>query len=267
MKRNPIEAKINKIGSHSTVLFIRAGDSFIQSEFSELAACEFPMWTSSPICVEIPPNGAKDFIAGPSMAYVPSQVEDHGYPHTIKFPVYQSHKLIDHQAYQNHHEAKASGENQSNLIKRIPIVAIATSSAGIMNDGKLIQMHSVLPVWNDGSSVLVTLDWFEGEPAEGTPNGEWHMRASSGMPVVNGMRKLAQMSKLPAHIDGSRYSLCVSPWLLGARMLGNEGNEVPHKIWQREWRFSTLDSYENALDCITDSLLASGIEETVAVEQ
>jgi len=249
MDRIPFEARVRKSSASSTSLLIRSGDIVVETEFAELAPCEFPVWTSSPVYVEIPPDGTKSFIVGPFSGSVSQGTTDGGYPHTIKFPVYGEQAIASFRSYQ-----ALSNDGAGQILAKVPIVALATAVSGVV-DGKLIQTHRVLPIWNDGSSVLVTLDYFEGESAEGTPNPEWHMHASTGRPAALGLQDLAQASHLPANAAYCRYQLHATPWLLGAQFLNDQGTLTLNRIWQREWAFDSDEKFSNALNRITTGLL------------
>lgn len=249
MDRKPFEAKVRKSSASSTSLLIRSGDIVVETAFAELAPCEFPIWTSSPVYVEIPPDGTKSFTVGPFSGAVSQETTDGGYPHTIKFPVYGEQTIA---SFRSHQAISADGASQA--LAKVPIVALATAVSGVV-DGKLIQTHRVLPIWNDGSSFLVTLDYFEGESAEGTPNPEWHMHASTGRPAALGLQDLAQASHLPANAAYCRYQLHATPWLLGAQFLNDQGTLTLNRIWQREWAFDSDETFSNALNRITTGLL------------
>ena len=249
MDRMPFEAKVRKSSASSTSLLIRSGDIVVETELAELVPCEFPIWTSSPVYVEVPPDGRKSFVVGPLSGSVSQGTADGGYPHTIKFPVYGEQTIASFLSYK-----ALSNDGASQTLAKVPIVALATAVSGVV-DGRLIQTHRVLPIWNDGSSVLVTLDYFEGESAEGTPNPEWHMGASTGRPAALGLQDLAQASHLPANATCCRYQLHATPWILGAQFLNDQGTPTLNRIWQREWVFDSDETFSNALDRITAGLL------------
>lgn len=252
MNTNYVEAKVKKSGGSTTALLIKAGDVVIQTEFAELAPCEFPIWASAPVHVEIPPHGAKSFIVRPFSGAVAQKTADGDFPQTIKFPVYGEQGIANAKDYQS---LASNGPDQA--LTKMPIIALATAVSGVV-DGKLVQTHCVLPIWNDGSAVLVILDWFEGEPAEGTPNPEWHMRASTGCPVGLGLTDLAHASRVPTNAQHCRYEIHLTPWLLGAQLLKDKGTDTPNRIWQREWAFEGHEEFSSALSCLIGGLTGSG---------
>lgn len=252
MNSRQFEAKVEKSSAGSTALLIRTGDVVIQTEFAELMPCEFPIWASAPVHVEIPPNGAKSFIVGPFSGTVTKKATDGDFPQTIKFPIYGEQGIANTKDFQS---LASKGPDQA--LTKMPIIALATSVSGVV-DGKLVQTHCVLPIWNDGSSVLVILDWFEGEPTDGSPNPEWHMRASTGCPAGMGLQDLAQASRLPSNAQHCRYELHLTPWLLAAQLLKDKGTEVQSRIWQREWAFDRSEEFSDALSCLIGGLTGSG---------
>jgi len=252
MNTNPVAAKVRSSDSQSTTLLIRTHGLAIEAEFADLVPCEFPIWTSASVPVEIPAGGTKSYIVGPFSGSVTQKTATGEFPNIIKFPVYRAQRAVALTAYEELGEPVSS-----QVLAKVPVAALATAISGVVR-GRLVQTHSVLPLWHDGSSVLVRLDWYEGEPAEGTPNPEWHMSASTGLPARLGFERLREASRLPAEAEHCRYQVHVSPWALGASLLEDKGQEVPHPIWQREWSYDRFEEFEKALGGITHGLAGSG---------
>lgn len=251
MNKRPFEAKVRRSSENSTSLLIKVRDMVIQTEFTDLASCEFPIWSSAPVPVEIPPDGSKSYVVGPFSGSVTEKAKDGGFPNVIKFPVYKEQGIATANAYES-----LSGSNGNPILAKMPLAALATVVSGVV-DGKLVQTHCVLPLWNDGSAVLVRLDWFEGEASEGTPNPEWHMTASTGLPAARGLAELEKASRLPSNATCCRYLIHLSPWLLVATLLEDKGQEIQDQIWQREWSFDGFAEFSEALGRITGGLLES----------
>ncbi len=251
MSLNPVEAKVRKSSANSTGLLIRAAGLFVQAEFGELAPCDFPVHASTPIPVEIPPSGVKSFVVGPFSGAGSRKSGEDDYPHTIKFPVYKGQDLATREDFE-----RQEGDGGSHKLTKIPVLALATGVYGVVDD-KAVQTHCVLPIWSDGSAVLVRLDWSEGEASEGMPNPEWHMSASTGLPAALGLEHLDKVSRLPLNARLCRYDLHLTPWLLGAKLLEDKGTATPHPIWSREWCFETFADFSCALKRITDGLLGA----------
>jgi hypothetical protein len=254
MNTKPVEAKVRTSGPHSTTLLIRARGVAIETEYAELSPCEFPIWASAPVPVEIPAGGTKSFIVGPFSGSVSQKAATGDFPNIIKFPVYRQQETVALRDYDDLRDPDAA-----QVLAKVPLAALATAVSGVV-DGRLVQTHSVLPFWNDGSSVLVTLDWFDGEPSEGMPNPEWHMRASTGLPARLGLERLQEASQLPPGAAHCRYQIHLSPWMLGACLLQDKGQEAAHPIWQREWTFDRHTDFENALGQIRRGLV--GVDRT-----
>lgn len=257
MNNHLFEVKI--LGSHpnSTSLLIRAGETVIKTEFAELAPCRFPVWTSTPIDVEIPPNGTKDFLVGPFSGSTKQKTSNNDFPTTIRFPIYKTQDVSNMMTFKEFRGVPANGKDANNPFSKVPAMAIATAVSGKLDGEKRIETHCVLPVWDDGTVVLVTLDWFEGEPSEGTPGPEWHMSASAGLPLEVGLKNLEQSSRLPTNTKNCMYHLNFSPWLLGSKLFGDEGKENPHKIWQREWQFTDCAEFSVIFRRIREGLVGT----------
>lgn len=249
MNTKPVEAKVRAHGSGSTTLVIQAGGLAVQTEFAETLPCEFPIWSSAPVPVELSLDGTKNLVIGPFSGTVAPKSVTGDFPNVVKFPVYANQAVVPAQAY---HDLPSPAP--AHILAKMPVAALATVVSGVVRD-KLVQIHRVVPIWNDGSAVLVTLSWYEGEPAEGTPNPEWHMRATSGLPAGVAIEELRSASRLPQGANHCRYQLHVSPWIFGARLLGEPGQEMLHPIWQREWAFGLPAEFSAALEQITGRLL------------
>jgi hypothetical protein len=249
IRTEPVQAKIRSSSPDSTRVLIRAHHTAIQTEFGQLVPCEFPIWSSAPVRVEIPPSGTKSFVVGPFSGSITQKPESGDFPTIIKFPVYREQQIVPAMAYDELDSLSADA-----LLVKMPVAALATTVSGV-DDGRLVQVHCVLPFWNDGSSVLVRLDWFEGEPGEGMPNPEWHMTASNGVPARLGLAELRDASRLSPLATHCRHQINLTPWVLGAHLLSDKGQETPHPVWQREWAFDRPADFSAALEIITRGLL------------
>lgn len=244
MSTKQIEAKINQVGNNNkTSMLIRAGDVVLQTEFSELAPCEFSVWNSSPVHVEMPPQGSKDFVAG-QFFRLANKAAHEEYSNPIKFPVYSVQETATAQSFDRLNETVDSSKNSLN---KIPLVAISSTVSHQIDEIKRVQNHCTLPIWNDGSAILVRLDWYEGESGEGACTPEWHMSASAGMPLELGLLQFCEASLRQAVAKNAQYILNFSPCLLGEKILGSKGTPILHKIWQRQWTFARREDFVEAL--------------------
>ncbi|MCC6962927.1 MAG: hypothetical protein IT585_06720 [candidate division Zixibacteria bacterium] len=255
MKSKRVEAMVLERRDNSTSLLIRASDAVVQATYSELAPCQFPVWTGTPVQVELPFGGVKRHVAGLTSEDSPRKNADGGLPDIIRFPVYSSQIAATPEAFENLPRSARSRGNTADVISREPLVAIGISASGQTADGSHVETHGVLPIWLDDTAVLVTLNWYEGEPNEGTPNSEWYLRGTEGMPLEEGIRTIRSFALWSSQLSDKRYALTMSPWKLGEALLGNPGHEIKHKIWQREWSFASFDDFRVALGRFCDGLL------------
>jgi hypothetical protein len=249
VRNEPVQAKIRSSSPDSTRVLIRTHRTAIQAEFGQVVPCEFPIWASAPVHVEIPPGGMKSFIVGPFSGSITQKPQSGDFPTIIKFPVYREQQIVPAMAFDELDPVSANA-----LLVKMPVAALATTVSGV-DDGRLVQVHSVLPFWNDGSTVLVRLDWFEGDLGEGMPNPEWHMMASGGVPARLGLSELRAVSRLPPLAKHCRFQINLTPSVLGAHLLNDKGEEIPHPVWQREWAFDRFADFSAALDIVTRGLL------------
>lgn len=255
MKAKKMDAKVVGGGRSSTKLLIKAGANVIRAEFSELVPYKIPVWTSAPIEVEIPRNGTRDYSIGPFVGASPMKAAKEEFPDTILFPKYTVQDVAPAGSFDEMKNDTKSDQDAELSIAKIPLVALSTTVSGLVAGEKRVETHCILPIWNDGASLLVKLDWIDGEPSEGTPNPEMRMRTTAGMPLVMGLRNLEQASRLPESTCDCVYRVKFSPWLLGARLLGSKGKEIGGEIWRREWEFTDRAKFIKALNLIEENLI------------
>ena len=226
---------------------IKLGKVVIKTEWSETVPGEFPIteWRSFPL--QIPSDGFKKCILGSLPGGVRTGDIDEKLE-LIHLPVYIGEDICDARTFE---EATGSADGAGNLAK-IPVATIATKSCGeCSSSGVQTQSLAVLPIWSDGSSIVLELEWYEGDPMEGNINPEWYIRASPKLSVKEGLKTLKGSSK-PSSIADKRCCCCmhVNPVTLGTHVLG-EGNMHPcsstSNIWPRLWKF---DAPERMLDAI-----------------
>lgn len=265
MNNKSVEARISKREGGVIDLLIRVGDSVVKATYSELAACAFPVWTSTPIHVEIPLDGQRSSIsAGMGLDEDVLKDIDGGFPNIIKFPVYHQQANSTIEEFESLSDISPKQTGTGSIISREPLVTVGISALGLMAGTKHVETHSVLPIWADGMSVIVTMNWCENEHAEGSPNPEWHLHSSKGMPLEEGMRRLMNTNLLSENVTNCVYRINISPWKLGANILGNAGKETQHQIWQREWKFTNNNEFQIALGRLHDSILCRMGEQSIA---
>jgi hypothetical protein len=228
-KNNPKETFESQPGKPVTM--IKLGGIVIKTETCETSPCELPIdeWRSIPL--EIPSQGFKTHLLGrfPGGMGNNSLEAD---SEIINVPIYTGEDIGDTQVFE-----RLGSSDKSNSQTKIPVVTVTTKSCGRHSDGRQIQSVNVLPVWNDGTSMVLELDWSEGDSVEDAVNPEWYVRASPRLPVIDGLQRLKECSKLHPLAEECSYYLYINPSSIGKNVLG-EGHEYPSKVWQREWKFS-----------------------------
>jgi len=247
MNMNPLEVKAKQGQGNYTEIIIKIGSTVVGTRFDELIPCHFPIQTSQPVYVEIPPSGSKGSTSSFFAETAASSFPENDYPHSIRFPLYQRQENIS----LCHWEAFVS--DASMALSQVPVIAIAAGALCLEADA-VVRKYSVLPVWNDTSSVLVRLAVMQNQLSEASLNPPWQMTVSEGMPLCMGME---QFENNLAAADGnpqSPFELHFTPWLLGARLLGSEGKPIAHRVSQRAWTFDSAEEFFAALRRITGSL-------------
>ena len=248
MRHNPIAARLGKQADGSAELVIRAADVTIRTEFRDLVACAFPTGTTPPIHVSLKASGSSAFKLAPGVS-AGRKPEDDGSWHSVLFPVYQNQAIVDRRIFE-----QTSRSSVGQVLTRMPVAALAAGAIAEV-DGTLYETHCVLPIWNDGSAILVRLDWFRSY----TKNPPlWRVSSSSGLPVTAALRQFAEVPPVATLGKPLRYRLCVSPRLLGAELLGYEGRDLRERIWQREWRYDAFDVFSDDISRIVRALLDAG---------
>lgn len=237
----------NELGK--TVTLLKFGGIVLKTESCEVVPCELPMaeWRSIPL--EIPYEGAKHHIQGRFPGGVSLSSSDD--PNLISLPVYTGEEPFDVRVFE---ELSRDGRSMSAEVK-VPMVTITAKACGRYDDGREIQSLSVLPIWKDKTSIMLELDWCEGNAAEDAVNPEWFIRASPKLPVDHGFQKLKECSKLSPLAEECSYYLYVNPASLGKRVLG-EGQEYQSKTWQREWVFSTREQLLTAITRLAKAIVS-----------
>jgi len=233
-----------------TVTLLKFGGIVLKTESCEVVPCELPTaeWLSIPL--EIPSEGAKHFIQGrfPGGVSTGSSVE----PELLRLPVYTGEEDFDASAF----EELSRNAGPTNHEVKIPIVTITAKACGRIDEGRTIQSFSILPIWKDKTSIILELDWHEGNAAEGSINPEWFIRATPKLPLEHGFQKLKDCSKLHPSAEECSYHLYVNPASLGKHVLG-DGQEYPSRIWQREWTFSNREEMLTAITRLSEAIASS----------
>lgn len=231
-----------------TVTMIKLGGIVIKTEMCATTPCELPIdeWRSIPL--EIPSDGIKKHLLGrfPGGIEYNSGSAD---PEVINLPVYTGEEVADAEIFERFSNNPESIDSNA----KIPVMTITTKACGRYSDGRKIQSVNVLPIWSDDTSIVLELDWSEGNPAEDAINPEWYLRASPRLSIIDGLQKLRECSRIHPLAEECSYHIYVNPCCLGKRVLG-EGQEYPSKIWQREWKFDRREEMIEALSKLLEAI-------------
>ena len=233
---------------------IKLGNVVIKTEWSETIPGEFPIteWRSFPL--QIPSDGFKKYVLGSLPGGVRTGNVDEDLE-VVHLPVYVGEDICDARTFE---EAPAHAAGTKRLAK-VPIVTIATKACGECSSSHMqTQSLSVLPIWSDGTSLVLELDWYEGDPMEGNINPEWYIQASPKLSVKEALQKLKGSSN-PSSIADNRCCCCmhVNPVSLGTHVLGDgsvDSCSARSSIWPRLWRFGTHEKMLDAIDRLSQAL-------------
>jgi hypothetical protein len=231
------------------VTLLKLGKIVIKTESINAIPGEFPIteWRSFPL--EIPASGSEKHIIGrfPGGLHVEPTKD---VSQVINLPVYTGEDICDAGIFENF----PTDLEKVREISKVPVVSVATKTCGQYSDGRLLQSLSVLPIWKDGLSIVLELDWSEGNSMEDAVNPEWFIRASPTLPVKEGLQKLKKCFKLPPLAEKCSHYLYVNPSSLGTHVLG-EGQECPSMTWPCAWKYEECEKMLNALDRLAENLL------------
>jgi hypothetical protein len=232
---------------------IKLGKVVIKTEWSGTVPGEFPIteWRSFPL--QIPSDGFKKYILGSLPGGVKTGNMDENVE-TINLPVYIGEDICDTRIFDDAQSSSSVLKNQA----KVPIVTIATKACGeCSSSGVQTQSLSVLPIWNDGTSIVMELEWYEGDPMEGNINPEWYIQASPKLTVKEGLQKL-KASSSPCSIADKNCCRCIhiNPLSLGRHVLGElrvRSCSSASKVWPQSWRLGTHQEMLDALDKLSEA--------------
>jgi len=220
---------------------IKIGKIAIKAEWSNIPIGEFPIteWRTFPL--EVPSARFKYHILGRSL--------DDGTSEVIHLPMYIGEDICDAKIFEDILEDPIKTKE----VAMIPAVTISTKFCGNYSstDGHLTQSVAVLPIWADGTSMVLELDWFE-QTEENNNAPEWYIKASGKLSVKEGFGKIKECFKPYPLVNFCHY-LYINPISLGTHVLG-EGQEHPNKFWSREWKFNQHEMMSDALDRLSETL-------------
>ena len=252
-----IQTKVMPDENAQTRILLGLGKKVVEATFAKSRPLIFPIFGSAAIPVSIPENGSRAHVAFPTMGGIAaSDPESLDLP--LKFPLYLSVSEKDAQALDtagnivSKNTKKASNTTQPG--NDSPLIAIATRISGTL-DGRLVQAVRVLPVWADGTCVMISLDWTEGCGDEGTPNPEWFIKTSKGFQLLHGMKRLARGWPRIFLLENLRYSILMAPHTLGRLLISEEGMEHQDDVWKYEWQTSSHEQFNQSMTRLMQNIL------------
>lgn len=237
-----------------TVVFFKRRDTVIKGHFSEVVRGEFPLTHYEAVPLQLPPGGSTSNMMQRFLRH-PSVTEDGGFVDIIHLPLYSAESLSDTRALEDSSKSRRptrSGETA--VIAKTPLLVIATRGCTSMDDGRYSQVVNVLPIWSDGTAVLLELDWCEGNPCEDCINPEWHLRASTGLLLDQGLAQFVDCSKMFPGWEKCRFHMYVIPSLLGGQILPDRREQGPSPLWPHQWTFATCDELRSAVHRFADEM-------------
>ena len=251
--KNPSLVKQLERESGKISTLIKLGKVVIKTEWSKTVPGEFPTteWRSFPL--QIPSEEFNKHVLGRLDGGVKNSDQDD--LEVIHLPVYIGEDICDARIFEEVSGDPAGAEN----LAKVPVVSVATKSCGeCSGSGVQTQSVSVLPVWSDGTSIVLDLEWYEGNPMEGGVNPEWFIKSSPKLSVKDSLQKLKESSG-PSSVADKNCCHClhVNPASLGTHVLGDgcvNSCSSASKIWPRIWKFETHEKMLNAIDKLSEAL-------------
>ena len=219
---------------------------------AEIVPGDFPIDAWHPILLEVPDGGSKKHIGGRFPWLSGSSVNRVKWDisRVINLPVYKNTEGYGPETLRR---VKAWNE----FPDAVPAVTLANRIDGYYCDQRRAQTVSVFPVWADGTSMVLELDWYEGA-LEDCCNPEWHMRASPRVSLEEGVDRLRRICRNRPMWEDCSFYIYVIPPFLGSNLLGS-GDGNSSKVWQKEWRCSSHADMLSALGKIVTTIMELGI--------
>jgi len=237
-----------------TVVFFKRRDTVIEGHFSELVRGEFPLTHYEAVPLQLPAGGSTNNMTQRFLRHT-SGTEDGGFLDILHLPLYSAESVSDTRAFEDFSRSRGpTRPEETAVLAKTPLLVIATRGCTCIDDGRYSQVVHVLPIWSDGTSVLLDLDWCEGNPCEDCINPEWHLRASTGLPLEQGLAQFVDCSKVFSGWKNGRYHMHVIPSLLGAQILPDRREQGPSPLWRHQWTFATCDELRSAVSRFADEM-------------
>ncbi|MFX0091195.1 MAG: hypothetical protein ACFFBD_05475, partial [Candidatus Hodarchaeota archaeon] len=222
------------------MLFGRIGEFYFKGDVKNISLAMFPIDTFKPIPMELPTDNLRKNIRGAFFRMGPeiSHEDQFDENRIIKFPVYVN------TSYCSEEESSIFESSLSKELSAIPILGIAEKIEGCSGDNCASQRVTSLIAWNDEQSMILELDWCEGN-CEYSINPGWFLRSSKKMKLKNAIDVFASKIGQFCSLKDCRTSLYAIPLALGMNFRGIE-MDYKNEIWQKEWY------YDNPQDALND---------------
>jgi len=252
-----IRTKVMPHENAHTRILLGLGEKVVEASFAKSCPLIFPILTNTAIPVSIPENGSRAHVVFPPMGGIAASEPD-SLDLPLKFPLYLSESEKEVQALDAAEPITSKNNKRASNINQpgndSPVIAIATKISGAL-DGRLVQAVRVLPVWADGTCVMISLDWTEGCADEGTPNPEWFIKTSKGFQLLHGMKRLARGWPRIFLLDDLRYSILMAPHTLGKLLVSKDGMERQDDVWKYEWQTSSHEQFNQSMARLMRNIL------------
>jgi hypothetical protein len=116
----------------------------------------------------------------------------------------------------------------------IPVLAIAVKCKGNYSDVREAQCVQVLLIWNDGTSRITTMEWFEG-PLEDCITPEWYIKTTGLLSFDDAIPKMRNICN-SSNWSNPVYSILTLPSNL-VRDLRLKAIGSPYGQWNMEMRY------------------------------
>ena len=129
----------------------------------------------------------------------------------------------------------------------IPCLAIAVKCHGSYSESREAQSVTVLIIWYDSVSRVISLDWAEG-PLEDCITPEWYVETT---PLLNLREALGKTRSLYENISWEKtyFSIYTIPSCLGHELQGKKVR-ASYAQWQHEWRYSNYTELKKDLNLL-----------------
>ncbi|HNU68462.1 MAG TPA: hypothetical protein PLC24_11255 [Myxococcota bacterium] len=240
-----MDACLIRTPSEMTVT-MRLREQVLETRYSELLRCDFPIGGWNTIPVEIPLDGSSNHFGR-------GRCNEFGGPTVgtpIRMPAFSESRLLPPEEFLE--QSKALATEEKCLAAATPVFAIATSTHRVLEDFSIERYCSVLFAWSSGTAIVVTLDWKESNCGDGDVQPEWHIRSSQGLSLIKAFETLARDASVHSPGAGKPHKLFVSPSVIAEHALGQNGVRCRNAIWSHEWNCQSLDELREQIGKVAD---------------